>query len=151
MNTVVITIELPSKVIKLVDKEGVIQWNPPLPNNNGEEKIIHYKVSIAGQSWNVNKTSFNYTRFLNLSNNEYNISVQGVNCHGEGDPAFIKVNSRTLSIKILTIIIATIIVFVIILCVVLGFILFCFIRFCKCRRREVCYEPGNTSLHASEH
>ena len=117
MNTVVIVIELPSEVLNLVDKEGVIQWNPPLHNNNGEEKIILYKVSIAGQSWNVNKTSFNYTRFLNLSNDEYNISVKAVNCHGEGDPTFITVNSPTLSIiEIAAIIIGAIFVFVITPC-----------------------------------
>ena len=103
---------------------GSIHWNPPLQNDNGEEKIINYKVSVAalgGKSWNRTQTSFSYTRFLNLSNGEYNmiISVQAVNCHGEGDPVFIPVNSPYSSIY-------EIFVIILLSCAaVLIFILFC--------------------------
>ena len=100
-------LELPDKVLNLTETENnSIHWNPPLQKFDGEEKITHYVVSNAahsGQSWKVTQNSFNYAQHLNLSNHgEYKISVQAVNCHGEGDPAFIEVNSPSYLIIILT-------------------------------------------------
>ena len=82
-----------------------IHWNPPLQKYDGEEKIKYYVVSNtahSGQSWNVTQKSFNYAQHLNLSNGEYKISVKAVNCRGEGDPAFIVVNSPSYLIIIIT-------------------------------------------------
>lgn len=80
----------------LVNSSVLLQWDAPL--NTGGEKIDHYIIFFAELPSNTLpiqiETEENVFVINAGLNREYNVSVQAVNCHGEGPPLFITVQTQ---------------------------------------------------------
>lgn len=107
----------------LANNSVLLKWNAPL--NTGGEKINYYVISVAELPSNKLliqiKTKENKILIDDLNDMEYNVSVQAVNCHGEGSPLFIKVSIQ------MEIIIGVIIAPQVILLLLVAYILSCLI------------------------
>lgn len=80
----------------LVNSSVLLQWDAPL--NTGGEKIDHYIIFFAELPSNTLpiqiETEENIFVINAGLNREYNVSVQAVNCHGEGPPLFITIQTQ---------------------------------------------------------
>ena len=82
-----------NKVTFISSRSVLIKWNMVL--DNGGEEILHYKIGLSFESnsiekkfWSTQNTSITIN---GIEYEDFNLSVQAANCHGEGLPMYINV------------------------------------------------------------